>query len=107
MSKDMFRVERISSAPAHPLEITFNVEKRTRIFQPANAAEDPGSPQDVPASTIEAITGDETLAPHFRCEPIPTAVKPEGGPAAESAASAEGETETSASRARRAPRADR
>lgn len=105
-------LRRVSITPAHPLQITFNVERRTRTFNPADAEDDPGSPQDVPASTARAAMFDATLAPHFSCVPMPPAEDEQvAGPVAEAAAeppaddaAAEaGEAERPASRTRRVP----
>lgn len=61
------RVRRVSNAPDRPLHIFFNDFGRGLDF---DTAKDGGSVQDVPACVAEAITKDESLAPHFRCEPI-------------------------------------
>jgi hypothetical protein len=98
MSTDKrYLLRRISTTPSDVLQITFNVEGRTRSFNAANSDDDPGSPQDVPLSTARAALGDPTLAPHFQCEPTPPAEKPATGPVATAAAD-KGETERSASR---------
>src|SRR5262245_43170289 len=99
MSKDTrYLVRRISTTPTHPLQITFNVEQRTRSFNPADGEDDPGSPQDVPLSTARAVTSDPTLAPHFSCEPTPPVEEtPAPAPAAIAAADADA-TDKTASR---------
>jgi len=102
-------VTRVSTGAPDPLRIFFNAIGRSLEWAPADAATHdadgneiagvrPGSPQDVPVAVAQAIVSDAGLAPHFRCEPNPPAVAPEGGPAADAAASEEGASESRSSR---------
>lgn len=80
------RVTRISKGAPDPFRLFFNALGRSLEFAPADADENPGTPQDVCAAVAEAITGDEGLAPHFKVEPISPAEAPASGPAERSAA---------------------
>lgn len=65
-----FRVERVSSTPAHTLSVFFNDLGRSLEWNPADADHYPGSPQDVAECVANTIRDDAGLAPHFRIEPI-------------------------------------
>lgn len=79
-------VTRISNTPAGPFSAFFNKAGKSLSWDPADEG---GSPQGVEDSVADAIEGDPSLAPHFRCEPIPSAESSTGGPAVRVAAASE------------------
>jgi hypothetical protein len=70
------RVVRISNHP-HADRVFFNALGRSLQFEsPDPETGEPRGAQDVPAAVAEAITSDDGLAPHFRCDEIPTKAIP-------------------------------
>jgi hypothetical protein len=70
MSEAMYRVARITTGGpwgAQPARIFFDPPGRGYEWAPGSA-EEPGSPQVVPAAVAEAIQRDPGLAPHFLVE---------------------------------------
>ncbi len=76
----LYTVTRISTAPGAPLRVFFQALSHALAWNPADADEHPGSPQEVPAAVAAVIESDPSLSPHFRCEPIKPAgnVAPRG-----------------------------